>query len=80
MVVTHVVDVLVVRRPDDDDAAAHVQHVDRCAVQLRERLRGQHVVGLPDSASHSQGKDYAERARTSQHAVSWTAALSETPR
>ena len=34
MVVVHVVDMLVVGRPDDDDAAAHPQDIDVGAVQL----------------------------------------------
>ena len=47
MAVLHVVDVLVVRRPDDDDAAAHVEDVDVCPVEAGERPEVSTSSGVP---------------------------------
>ncbi len=62
-----VVDVLVVRRPDDDDAAAHAQHVDVGLVEQRERLRGQHLVGRPDRPR--AGREIEDAVDAVQHGV-----------
>ena len=48
MRVVHVMNVLVVRRPHDDDAPTDAQHVHGRAVQVGQRLGGEHLVRLSD--------------------------------